>query len=178
MLLLGVFASMAVLLAALGIFGVMSYAVAQRSREIGIRMALGAHPARVMRMVLKDAALLIVSGIGIGLMGALALSRSLSGLLFNLSPTDPSTLAGVAALLTAVALLASYFPRGRPPASTRSSPCEANERSRARLQADLVGDGLQGVDEEADVLVERPADRRGAAVDVRRGRPSARRPCP
>ena len=110
MLLLGLFASMAVLLAALGIFGVMSYAVAQRSREIGIRMALGAHPATVMGMVLKNAATLIVSGIAIGLAGALALSRSLSGLLFNLSPNDPSTLAGVAVLLTAVALLASYLP--------------------------------------------------------------------
>ncbi len=110
MLLLGLFASIAVLLAALGIFGVMSYAVAQRSREIGIRMALGAHPASVMRMVLQNAAGLIVSGIGIGLAGALAVSRLLSGLLFNLSPTDPSTLAGVALLLTAVALLASYLP--------------------------------------------------------------------
>ncbi len=110
MLLLGLFASMAVLLAALGIFGVISYAVTQRSREIGIRMALGAHPGSVMRLVLSNAAVLILSGIGLGLAGALALSRSLSGLLFNLSPTDPSTLAGVALLLSAVALLASYLP--------------------------------------------------------------------
>jgi putative ABC transport system permease protein len=110
MLLLGLFASMAVLLAALGIFGVISYAVTQRSREIGIRMALGAHPGSVMRLVLSSAAVLIASGIGIGLAGALALSRSLSSLLFNLSPTDPSTLAGVAVLLGAVALLASYLP--------------------------------------------------------------------
>lgn len=110
MLLLGLFASMAVLLAALGIFGVISYAVTQRSREIGIRMALGARPGSVMRMVLSNAATLVVSGIGLGLLGALALSRVLSGLLFNLSPTDPATLAGVAALLTAVALLASYLP--------------------------------------------------------------------
>ena len=110
MLLLGLFASMAVLLAALGIFAVISYAVTQRSREIGIRMALGARPGSVMRMVLSNAATLVVSGIGLGLLGALALSRVLSGLLFNLSPTDPATLAGVAALLTAVALLASYLP--------------------------------------------------------------------
>ncbi|MEO8500077.1 MAG: ABC transporter permease [Vicinamibacteria bacterium] len=110
MLLLGLFAAIAVLLAALGIFGVMSYAVAQRTREIGIRMAIGAHPSRVMRMILRNAAVLIVSGVGLGLAGALALSRSLSGLLFNLSPTDPSTLAGVAVLLTGVALLASYLP--------------------------------------------------------------------
>jgi len=110
MLLLGLFASMAVLLAALGIFGVISYAVTQRSREIGIRMALGARPESVMRMVLSNAATLAVSGIGLGLLGALALSRVLSGLLFNLSPTDPATLAGVAALLAGVALLASYLP--------------------------------------------------------------------
>ncbi len=110
MLLLGLFASMAVLLAALGIFGVMSYAVTQRSREIGIRMALGAQPANVMRMVMKNAGTLIVAGIMTGLAGAVALSRFLSGLLFNLSPTDPSTLGAVALTLIAVALLASYLP--------------------------------------------------------------------
>jgi putative ABC transport system permease protein len=109
-LLLGLFASTAVFLAALGIFGVMSYAVAQRSREIGIRMAIGAHPADVMRLMLKNAGALVASGIVMGLVGSLALSRSLSGLLFNLSPTDPVTLAGVAALLGAVALVASYLP--------------------------------------------------------------------
>ena len=110
MLLLGLFASMAVLLAALGIFGVMSYAVTQRSREIGIRMALGAQPANVMRMVMKNAGTLIVAGIVTGLVGAVALSRFLSGLLFNLSPTDPSTLGAVALTLISVALLASYLP--------------------------------------------------------------------
>jgi putative ABC transport system permease protein len=110
MMLLGLFASMAVLLAALGIFGVVSYAVAQRSREIGIRMALGAHPGNVMRMVLGNAATLILAGIGIGLAGAMALSRLLSGLLFNLSPTDPPTLGSVALLLVVVSLLASYLP--------------------------------------------------------------------
>lgn len=110
MLLLGLFASMALLLAALGIFGVLSYAVTQRSREIGIRMALGAHAGDVMGMVLRNAAGLILSGIGLGLAGAVALSRFLTGLLFNLSSTDPSTLAGVAATLSLVALFASYLP--------------------------------------------------------------------
>ncbi|MBK5255520.1 MAG: ABC transporter permease [Vicinamibacteria bacterium] len=110
MLLLGIFAAMAVLLAALGIFGVMSYAVVQRSREIGIRMALGAHPAAVMSMVFRNAAVLVLSGIALGLGGALALSKSLGGLLFNLSPTDPLTLGGVAILLAGVALLASFLP--------------------------------------------------------------------
>lgn len=110
MLLLSLFASTAVLLAALGIFGVMSYAVTQRSREIGIRMALGAPPANVMRMVMRNAGVLIVTGIVSGLAGAVALSRFLEGLLFNLSPTDPATLAAVALSLVAVALLASYLP--------------------------------------------------------------------
>jgi putative ABC transport system permease protein len=110
MLLLGLFAAMAVLLAALGIFGVMSYAVAQRSREIGIRMALGAHSSSVMSMILRNAALLAGCGIVLGLVGALALSRTLSGFLFNLSPSDPVTLGGVAILLTGVALLASFLP--------------------------------------------------------------------
>ncbi|MBX7185534.1 MAG: ABC transporter permease [Vicinamibacteria bacterium] len=121
MLLLGIFASMAVLLAALGIFGVMSYAVAQRAREIGIRMALGARPASVMRMVLGNAATLILSGIALGLAGALVLSRTLSGLLFNLSPTDPTTLGGVAILLTAVALVASFLPARQ---ATRVDPLQ------------------------------------------------------
>jgi putative ABC transport system permease protein len=117
--LLGAFAGTALFLAALGIFGVMSYAVVQRSREIGIRVALGAHPAHLRRMVLGQALLLAVAGVGLGLLGSLALSRAIAGLLFDLSPTDPGTLAGVALLLTAVALLASYLPARR---ATRVDP--------------------------------------------------------
>jgi putative ABC transport system permease protein len=113
MVLLGTFAGMAVLLAALGIFGVMSYAVVQRSREIGIRVALGAHPRDVLRMVLGHAFALSVIGVAAGLAGALALSRAIGSLLFELSPTDPATLAAVALLLTAVALLASWLPARR-----------------------------------------------------------------
>src|SRR5204863_5230471 len=93
MLLLGAFAFLAVFLAALGIFGVMSYAVAQRSREIGIRVALGAHPRDVLRMVLGHAFALAAVGVGAGLAAALALSRAIGSLLFDLSPTDPGTLA-------------------------------------------------------------------------------------
>jgi predicted lysophospholipase L1 biosynthesis ABC-type transport system permease subunit len=119
MLLLGLFAATAMLLAALGIFGVMSYAVTQRSREIGIRMALGARGVEVMSMILRNAAVLVASGIVLGLAGALALSKSLSGLLFNLSPTDPMTLGGVAALLATVAFLASVLPAR---AATRVDP--------------------------------------------------------
>jgi predicted permease len=119
MLLLGAFAGMAVCLAALGIFGVMSYAVVQRSREIGIRVALGADPRDVLRMVLRHALLLTAIGVGIGLLAALALSRAIASLLFQLSPTDPGTLAGVGLVLTAVALVASYLPARR---ATRVDP--------------------------------------------------------
>ncbi|HEY3188888.1 MAG TPA: FtsX-like permease family protein, partial [Solirubrobacteraceae bacterium] len=120
--LLGAFAGTALFLAALGIFGVMSYAVVQRSREIGIRVALGAHPAHLRRMVLGQALLLAAGGVVVGLLGSLALSRVIAGLLFELSPTDPGTLAGVAALLTGVALLASYLPARR---ATRVDPITA-----------------------------------------------------
>jgi putative ABC transport system permease protein len=123
--LLGAFAGTALFLAALGIFGMMSYAVVQRSREIGIRVALGAHPAHLRRMVLGQALLLAVAGVGLGLLGSLALSRAIAGLLFDLSPTDPATLAGVALLLTAVALLASYLPARR---ATRVDPLIALRR--------------------------------------------------
>ena len=119
MVLLGAFAGTALFLAALGIFGVMSYAVVQRSREIGIRVALGADPARLRRMVLGQALVLAVAGVGLGLLGSLGLSRAIAGLLFDLSPTDPGTLAGVALVLTAVALLASYLPARR---ATRVDP--------------------------------------------------------
>jgi predicted permease len=122
MLLLAAFAATALGLAALGIFGVMSYAVAQRSHEIGIRVALGARPVDVLGMVMRHALVLSVAGVAAGLLGALALSRAVASLLFELSPTDPVTLASVAALLTAVALLASYWPARR---ATRVDPLVA-----------------------------------------------------
>jgi putative ABC transport system permease protein len=119
MVLLGAFAAMAVFLAALGIFGVLSYSVVQRSREIGIRVALGAHPRDVLRMVLAHAATLAVVGVLAGLAGALALSRAIGSLLFELSPTDPLTLGSMAVLLASVALVASYLPARR---ATRVDP--------------------------------------------------------
>jgi putative ABC transport system permease protein len=121
-LLLGAFAGSALLLAALGIFGVMSYAVAQREREIGIRVALGAHPRDVLRLVLSGAAGLATLGVGLGLLGSLALSRILASLLFNLSPTDPLTFACVALALATTALLASALPALR---ATRVDPLVA-----------------------------------------------------
>jgi predicted permease len=119
MVLLGAFAAMAVFLAALGIFGVLSYSVVQRSREIGIRVALGAHPRDVLRMVLGHAASLALVGVLAGLVGAVALSRAIGSLLFELSPTDPLTLGSMAVLLASVALLASYLPARR---ATRLDP--------------------------------------------------------
>jgi putative ABC transport system permease protein len=108
-LLLGAFAATALLLAALGIFGVTSHAVAQREREIGVRVALGAEPRAVPSLVMRGAGRLVV----LGLAGSLALSRGLASLLFNMSPTDPATLGAVALGLGATALLASALPAVR-----------------------------------------------------------------
>jgi predicted permease len=113
MLLLGTFAGAALLLAALGIFGVLSNAVAQRTREIGIRVALGAQRSQVRRLVLREALVLASLGTGIGIVAALQLTRLLATLLFQLTPTDPLTLAGVVVLLLGVALLAGYLPARR-----------------------------------------------------------------
>jgi putative ABC transport system permease protein len=121
-LLLGAFALVALLLAALGIFGVMSFTVAQRRREIGIRVALGAHATDVRRMVLRRALGLVALGVGGGLLAALALTRTLGSLLFELSPNDPATLGAMALLLVLVAALASYLPARR---ATRIDPLEA-----------------------------------------------------
>ena len=121
-LLLASFAALALVLAIVGIFGVMSYAVTQQTREIGIRIALGANRGAVVRMVLGHAMLLAGAGLGIGLLTALALARTLSSMLFELSPTDPLTFAAVFALLALVAVSASYLPARR---ATRVDPVVA-----------------------------------------------------
>ena len=113
MLLLGTFATVALLLAAIGIFGVMSNAVAHRTREIGIRLALGAESGHVRGLVLREAFMLAVLGIVLGLIASLQLTTFLATLLFELTPTDPATLIGVAVMLLAVALAASYLPAWR-----------------------------------------------------------------
>jgi predicted permease len=113
MILLGAFAFMALFLAAIGIFGVLSYVVMQRSREIGIRVALGAPPSEVLREILGRAVLLAGSGVAIGLVGALVLSQTLTRLLFGVSPTDGLILTSAAVVLGGVALVASYLPARR-----------------------------------------------------------------
>ena len=113
MTLLTLFAGVALLLASLGIYGVLAYLVSRRTQEIGIRMALGASPAEVLRSVLGEGLALSGAGIAIGLAAALALSRVLAKLLFGVTATDPATFAAVAALLLAVAAMASWLPARR-----------------------------------------------------------------
>jgi putative ABC transport system permease protein len=111
--LVGIFAALALVLSATGVYGVMSYAVAQRRREIGVRAALGASPRDVMRLVLGGGMALTTIGLTIGVVTALAVTRLLGGLVFGISPRDPLTLGASAVLLTMVALLACYLPARR-----------------------------------------------------------------
>jgi putative ABC transport system permease protein len=111
--LLVLFSGVAVLLAAIGIYGIMSYTVAQGRREIGIRAALGAQRRDLLQMVLRKGLKLTLIGIALGLIGAFGLTRLMSNLLFGVSATDPMTFAGVTLLLVIVALVASYLPARR-----------------------------------------------------------------
>jgi putative ABC transport system permease protein len=111
--LLGVFAAVAVLLSAIGIYGVMSYTVAQSTRELGIRLALGAQPTDILRLVVGQGLLLVSLGLIGGLIGAFGLTRLMTSLLFGVTATDPLTFVGVAALLIVVTLLACYLPARR-----------------------------------------------------------------
>jgi ABC-type antimicrobial peptide transport system permease subunit len=113
MLLVGIFAGLGLLLASLGIYGVIAYSVTQRTQEIGIRMALGASRGRVQRGVLARTLWLVLAGIVVGTLGSFAASRAIASLLFGTQPTDLVTYAGMILLLTAVALVAGYLPARR-----------------------------------------------------------------
>jgi putative ABC transport system permease protein len=120
--LLSSFATLALLLAAVGIYGVFSYVVAQRTREFGVRMALGARAADVRAMVLHEAGVTVLIGVGLGLAGAIAVTRVMSGMLFGVTATDPLTFGSAIALLVVTALAASWIPAAR---ATRVDPMEA-----------------------------------------------------
>jgi len=112
-LLLSLFAMIALTLASVGIFGVMSYTVTQRTREIGVRMALGAQSSDVLRLIIRQGMILAAVGIVIGLAAALAITRVMTSLLYGISATDPATFVGIALLLAGVALIACYIPAKR-----------------------------------------------------------------
>jgi ABC-type antimicrobial peptide transport system permease subunit len=122
LVMLGIAAGVALLLGAVGIYGVISYSVSQRTREIGVRMALGAARRDVNRLVLREGVPLIVAGLAFGLAAAFGLTRLMSALLFGVSPVDPITFAAVSTALAAVALVASYLPARR---ASSMDPTEA-----------------------------------------------------
>ncbi|HEX5412911.1 MAG TPA: FtsX-like permease family protein [Terriglobia bacterium] len=113
MMLMALFAALALVLAVIGLYGVISYSVTQRTHEIGIRRALGAERRDVLKMVVWQGLRLALTGVAIGIAGALALTRFLTSLLYGVKPTDPLTFIGVSLILIAVALAACYIPARR-----------------------------------------------------------------
>jgi putative ABC transport system permease protein len=117
-----VFAGVALLLAAIGIYGVMAYSISQRSHELGIRVALGAQRRDILRLALGEGMRIVVIGLACGLAGAAILTRFFQSMLFNVAPADPVTFVSVSAMLAVVALLACYIPAQR---ATRVDPLVA-----------------------------------------------------
>ena len=113
LLVLSLFAGLALALTVIGLYGVIAYSVTQRTNEIGVRMALGAQPLAILRMVLRQGMTLVFIGVGLGLAGAWAVTRVMSSLLYEVSTSDPLTFFSVAMLLTLIALLASFIPAYR-----------------------------------------------------------------
>jgi putative ABC transport system permease protein len=112
-LLMGSLAVIGLLVSALGLYGVMSYSISRRTGELGLRMALGARPLDIFKLVYRQSAVLIVTGLGLGIVGAIVVTRFLAGSLYSVSPTDPLTFVGISVLLSAVALIACFFPARR-----------------------------------------------------------------
>jgi ABC-type antimicrobial peptide transport system permease subunit len=130
-----VFATLALLIAAIGIYGVLAYSVNQRTREIGVRMALGATPARVLKLIVGEGMKVILAGVAVGLAGGLALGRAVSSLVFGVTVRDPATFGVVAVALTSVALAACAIPARR--ASIPWWPCAMNDHGRDRRIFDV-----------------------------------------
>jgi ABC-type antimicrobial peptide transport system permease subunit len=126
LLLIASFAALALALAAIGLYGVLSYSVSRRNREMGIRLALGATPRSVRSMIVRDGGKLAVAGIALGCAGAIAATRFLQSLLFEVSATEPLVFAGAAALLAIVGVIASWMPAH---AATKVDPLEAVRRT-------------------------------------------------
>ena len=122
MILMGLFAGLALIVAMIGVYGLLQYSTAQQTHDIGIRMALGAREREILTTVLGQGVRLALIGVAAGAIGAVALTRVLSSLLYDVSPTDPATLAGVSIVLATVALLASYLPARR---AAKIDPMEA-----------------------------------------------------
>lgn len=120
--LLGVFAGVAMLLASIGIYGVMAYTFSQRTNEIGIRMAMGAQRSDILKIAVNEGATIVVFGVTAGLAGSFVLTRFLQAMLFDVKPTDPITFVAIPGILAAVALLACFIPARR---ATRVDPLVA-----------------------------------------------------